>query len=93
MKTISIIDNFELIEQHILDFNQNIFINIYFSNGQYCFRLCQIKNNEKTDPYSQSQNFSWAYGVFNSLDHALGQARSIYFENIKTKMFLQNQDF
>ena len=93
MKTISIQENFSLIEHHILDFNQNIFINIYFSNGKYAFRLCKISNDKKSDPYSNSDNFSWAYGLFSSLEKTLEQAREMYLENIKNQKMLHNQSF
>ena len=59
-----------LIDQQILDYRTNLLVNIYQIGNKFGFRyLTSSKDVDsgKIDPISDSDDYSWGYGLFDSL--------------------------
>ncbi len=81
-----------LISQSILDFKNNLLLNIYQIGDKYGFRYLTSYNSivGKIDPISQSDNYSWGYGLFDSPEQAHSMAQDYYLTH--GVYLIKNQD-
>lgn len=63
----------------ILDFENDLMIKIFQLNQRYAFRVLKKDSFTEIDPISGSSRQDWAYGLFNSPDECVDNAKELIF--------------
>ena len=83
MRSVILTDDTPLFDHVILDFKNNLLINIYQIQNGFAFRYLSAakEGGGAVDPISHSSKENWAWGIFSSPEQAKAMAREYYLSH------------